>query len=283
MVLKLVESCSKQDRSAEAEGFGQRAVRLRLMSTGGEDRATLRSRAALARALVDVGKMDEAERILDLVQETCHSVFNEGYGTRHVTKKARAYLLFKQGRLDEAVVLQWSVVVNDTRNLDALLFLVQLYETLGNYEEACSFMQTASSLALSQSQGASGALEKIGLVKGYVQDLRLKTATGRVGLAVGVLTDALIQTNTWPTTESYALSELHLECLRAAEVLFQALGSEKQKFVLSTRLQVSRNLQIPGGLLRVLTIPNMFVDQGTLALPGKGEEAVFGEVESRSG
>ncbi|KAH8696990.1 hypothetical protein GQ44DRAFT_779383 [Phaeosphaeriaceae sp. PMI808] len=101
----LSESCSKQGRWNEAEGFGRRAMDFRLASLGIGEEATLQTMAALARVLVDAGKMDEADGMIDLMQETCQHVFNEGNDERNIPYPGRAYLRFKQGWLDEAVAL----------------------------------------------------------------------------------------------------------------------------------------------------------------------------------
>ncbi|KAF9776675.1 hypothetical protein IL306_005117 [Fusarium sp. DS 682] len=221
----LVESCGKQGWMNEAEAFGRRAMDFRLASVGIEDEATLRTLAALARVLVDVGKIDEAEGMLDLVQETCQHVFDVDDSDRDIAHPARAYLRFKQGRVDEAIALQRTVVTNDWDNLDAVLFLVQLHEKFGDYEEGGKIMRRANSVAFSNSQGASGELEKTGLLKAFIQDIRLKTATRDFEHAVGMGKMALARTEKWHQW-NYAHAKLHLACLQAMEALYEALGKE---------------------------------------------------------
>ncbi|KAF4332071.1 serine threonine kinase [Fusarium beomiforme] len=161
----LVESCRKQGRWDEAEAFGRRAIDYRLATVGIEDEAKLRTMASLALVLVDGGKIDEAEGMLDLVQETCQHVFDVGDDERDIAQPARAYSRFKKGRLDEAIVIQRTVVANDRKNLDAILFLVQLHEKLGDYGEALKIMRKADSIAFSDSGKPGEEFEKPGLLR----------------------------------------------------------------------------------------------------------------------
>jgi hypothetical protein len=58
-------------------------------------------------------------------------------------------------------------------------------------------MRRANSVAFSNSQGASGELEKTGLLKAFIQDIRLKTATRDFEHAVGMGKMALAQAEKW--------------------------------------------------------------------------------------
>ncbi|KAF5701479.1 serine threonine kinase [Fusarium mundagurra] len=232
----LVESCGKQGRWDEAEAFGRRAIDYQMATVGIEDQATLRTIASLALVLVDVGKIDEAEGMLDLVQETCQHVFDVGDDERDIAQPARAYSRFKQGRLDEAILIQRTVVANDRHNLDAILFLVQLHEKLGDYEEARKIMRKADSIAFSASGKAGEELEKPGLLRTHVQNIRLKTATRDFDSAVIMGKAVLSRTAEWHLL-NYAYAELYLACLEAMETLYKALGEEND--LRRTRLMTS--------------------------------------------
>lgn len=230
----LAESCSKQAHYPEAEAFGRRAMDLRLTHDSISDENTLRTIANLARILADAGKAEEAEQLLDLVHDTCqHASLDE----EDIALSARAHLRLKQSRLPEALSLQERIVANNRYDLDALISLAQLHQRLGQHGEASRVLRNASSVAFSESTNARGELEKMGLVRTFIAQLRLDTAVGKVGdSAVGMGRMALARAEKWCRV-NYAYGELYSRGLGAMKELYEAMGNVRE--VESTELKVS--------------------------------------------
>ncbi|WYZ39779.1 hypothetical protein EsH8_IV_000120 [Colletotrichum jinshuiense] len=227
----LATSCRKQGFYLEAELFAVRAWQ----TQGLDDVLAMQATADLARIYAETGKFEQAYKMLALLRETNSTIFGDEDEKFAMCEGVHAYISFKKGHLAEAAQVQRQVCQVNYYSLEDLCFLMDLYESMGNYDEASKIARRASSVAFSESRGTGPEVKKSGLLKVFIYEIRLHTATGNFTTAKQMGTLALSQASKWHLV-NYSHAKIFLSCLQALMPLYEILGDEENKNLVKSRI-----------------------------------------------
>ncbi|UQC85965.1 uncharacterized protein CLUP02_11464 [Colletotrichum lupini] len=237
--------CTKQGFHSDAEVFLSKFWDWFQNSEPDQEEETVEVMAELARAYARTGKFDVANQFISRMQAISESLFpDDDYDYEDnrdiLCASARADVMFLACQREEAADLKQKYVDLQPTDLDAVLALLDMYETIGECSKAAKALPLAIGAAWILKTQSSPEVHQMAIAKVATYDSRIHTAIGDFELAQEQATLAVNRASKWDLG-NFTYAETYRNALQAMMTLYETLGRDRERE--ETRLKdILRNL-----------------------------------------
>ncbi|KXH43457.1 serine/threonine protein kinase [Colletotrichum nymphaeae SA-01] len=241
----LSNACTKQGFHSDAEVFLSKFWDWFQNSEPDQEEETIEVMAELARAYARTGNFDVANQFISRMQAISESLFpDDDYDYEDnrdiLCASARADVMFLACQREEATDLKQKYVDLQPTDLDAVLALLDMYETIGEYSKAAKALPLAIGAAWILKTQSSPEVHQVAIAKVATYDSRIHTAIGDFELAQEQATLAVNRASKWDLG-NFTYAETYRNALQAMMTLYETLGRDRE--MEETRLKLMKELR----------------------------------------
>ncbi|KXH30172.1 serine/threonine protein kinase [Colletotrichum simmondsii] len=241
----LSKACTKQGFHSDAEFFLSKFWEWYQNSEPDGEEETIEVLAELARAYARTGNFDAANQFISRMQAISESLFpDDDYDYEddrdRLCASARADVMFLACQREEAADLKQKYVDLEPTDLDAVLALLDMYETIGEYAKAAKALPLAIGGAWILKTQSSPEVHQVAIAKVATYDSRIHTAIGDFELAQEQATLAVNRASKWDLG-NFTYAETYRNALQAMMTLYETLGRDRE--MEETRLKLMKELR----------------------------------------